>query len=1246
MRQNAPLSLEGLDPEMRETAREAARRAGMTPEEWLAAMVADRAARAAEAGRQRGRDLGSSPLKPVQAGPGRAGRDLEAIMAGPEGERRGRDSALKTGASLDSIARWIELAEDRLSEASRAASERQERTAAILGEALALMAQRLEEIERKVTDGHQPSVAAALKAVERIEQHLARTDQDRTQAQSAQIEAVLKTFEDRISQLGERLAANVPRSIGRRGLDPREEVKSAIAEIQSRQAELEDAAAGPHGAPALAGSPSRSHSEILLSLKSDIARLASQLETVRPTADLHAPAVTAIREEIERLQASVGVLATRDEVGSIERSVREFAHRIAQAPEDAVAVSQPIEDLRDEVRRLSEAVATGIPAQLARDLETIARKVDAVASSGGDPNVVDMLMVQISGMRQTLSEIAEPQRIESLADQIGDLTAQVRDLGSRQVDATEFSAMRSAVEDIREALQSSMVQSASIGLETTRQFGSLSSKLDDLIDRAPRPDLLATAEQFDLVASKLDELSRIMPRADFGAMMQEIQRLSGLMDGALSAGIGQGGLEPLLDRLDRLDDMLRQPKDRSELKAIEEMLRGLADRLDQAGRPGADLDGLERQVEALVQRLERNNGQDPALASLERAMGELMARVESLRESRAETPGRAPSGPAAVRVEPAAKLSGPPKALALPEAEAPRRKPAEPEPSYDALDMRPPEALLHSTLEQVVSRLTGLENDLDRARPEGPAQIAKPEPAAPAAPNNRLEEVLRQLQATAKAQAKAQAQAQAQPPGPPSAERPAVSATEEVLLEPGAERPRPFGREQADGIPGEGDGGDIKASFIAAARRAAQAAASEAAGRNPGEADPAARRPEGGRTSLAARLKRTFEKRRRPVLIGLAAVVLALGTVHIAGGLDGLTRRASDLTAGADAPSLPAPQEPSRARVAAREAPAADLGPLRTGPTVAGAPQPSSSQERDGLASPAQGREAHTAPGGAQAQPSPMEDPAKDSAKTAAAASERAAAAVEAPTTTNSIAPVAAAPAPERIANMASVGEIPASAGPPGLRQAALSGDPAAVYELAARAAEGRGMPRDLKLAAKLFEKAAAHGLAPAQYRIGNHYEKGLGVPRDLGAAKLWYQRAAEKGNARAMHNLAVLLAEGAGGRPDYAVAVEWFRRAAELGVRDSQFNLAVLLARGLGTPQDLAQSYTWFAIAAAQGDEDAAKKRDEVGGRLNPAALASARSGAERWHPETPIQAANEVSTPASGWTEAPRRPAQNGKG
>ncbi|TXN20116.1 sel1 repeat family protein, partial [Methylobacterium sp. WL93] len=204
------------------------------------------------------------------------------------------------------------------------------------------------------------------------------------------------------------------------------------------------------------------------------------------------------------------------------------------------------------------------------------------------------------------------------------------------------------------------------------------------------------------------------------------------------------------------------------------------------------------------------------------------------------------------------------------------------------------------------------------------------------------------------------------------------------------------------------------------------------------------------------------------------------------------------------------------------------------------------------------------------------------------------------------------------------------------LRQAAQDGDGTAVWELAGRAADGRGLPRDLSLAAKLYEKLAGAGYAPAQYKYAGHYEKGAGLVRDLDKAKMWYGRAAEQGHARSMHNLAVIYAENpsATGKPDYASAASWFRQGAEYGVRDSQYNLAVLYARGLGLTQDLAQSYAWFAAAAAQGDEDAGKKRDDVATKLSPADLAAARSIAANFKPHRLDRAVNEppVAKDAAG--------------
>jgi len=226
------------------------------------------------------------------------------------------------------------------------------------------------------------------------------------------------------------------------------------------------------------------------------------------------------------------------------------------------------------------------------------------------------------------------------------------------------------------------------------------------------------------------------------------------------------------------------------------------------------------------------------------------------------------------------------------------------------------------------------------------------------------------------------------------------------------------------------------------------------------------------------------------------------------------------------------------------------------------------------------------------------------------------------------------------------IGErLPIAIGGTRLRSAAVAGDAAAAYEVAARFQEGRGVPVNLAEAARWYERAAAKGLAPAQFRYATLLEKGQGVKKDLAQARRLYLAAAAKGNAKAMHNLAVLYAEGIEGRPDYATAAQWFQKAAHHGVADSQYNLGVLTARGLGVEKSLADSYKWFALAAVQGDKEAARKRDEVASQLDAKALAAAQHAVKTFVAAAPPQDATVVAVPPGGWDDATSAPSAHGK-
>ena len=205
------------------------------------------------------------------------------------------------------------------------------------------------------------------------------------------------------------------------------------------------------------------------------------------------------------------------------------------------------------------------------------------------------------------------------------------------------------------------------------------------------------------------------------------------------------------------------------------------------------------------------------------------------------------------------------------------------------------------------------------------------------------------------------------------------------------------------------------------------------------------------------------------------------------------------------------------------------------------------------------------------------------------------------------------------------------------LKAAIEENDPIAIFEIGRRYTNGIGTEKDMTEAAKWYEHAANLGYVPAQYLIGNFNEKGVGVPVDRTMAEAWYEQAAESGHVIAMHNLAVMNASpnGDSGPPDLEKSYKWFAKAAEHGVRDSQVNLGIFNAKGTGVPVDLVESYKWFAIAAKSGDADAAEKRDFVADAMRPDQLEEARKLVDDWKPIEPDVAANQVTVPDS-WKSA----------
>ena len=1061
MKQTAPISLDSFDPEVLAAAREVARRAGVPLETWIASVAAP------------------TPSKP-------APRRRRSDAAPPSTKTANKPAATGTEPVRQVGGRAAEPASASAPGAAAPQHKRRESSAAPATEASAMASL-------------EASLGAMMRRLDALD-HSISAEREASKADAARMAG---DIERRMGELAGQL--NTPRPLGRRGRPLASEVRDAVAEVRRRQRELEEGIAEWNADTAV---------DTAAAGQQDDGPVRTEMQADAVTDAMPSAAIAELQRETSRLRDTLGGLATGRDVGELEQTMHAVASdlRRARDPREVAAIAAPIELMRVQVERLAEDVADNVHARVAGEVERLAFKVDEVLSGAlsgpADQSALESVFRELDEIRRLVAALAGPERIQSLAQGVQAISAQIAQL-QRDEDAG-LAAIKPLLEEIRGEL------------------------------KAP-----AAAQELP------------------GALL--------------------GRFEALADRLDRAEA--------GSVGDLIERLEAVAEKVDRVSAGGSGLDALERHVLALASRLDAPRTADPAVARLERSMGDLLAQVTALRD------GAGLDAAVERAVREAVSGSAGPLAAAGGEVELLRADLAGIRAHQKGSDQR-----LQTTMEGVQSVLMRLSEQLDRTMTSAAALTAgAPQEHAPAAPP-RSERIAQERPAAPKTAApKTAGQPLGRPhqtPKPDAAAPSQASRMSEELLEPGAGRPAP-GRPAAPEAGSSAGSADIKTSFIAAARRAAQAAQAETAADTPltarlrDKVAPAARMPgaAGAEATPLSRLRGALDGRRRTLLLGLAAVVLALGAYQA-------------FLAGESTPAgeAVAPESPT---VASTAPAASEAGTARSAETK-------------------------TEPGSEPVTAAPAEA----SAEAPARANPPAVPAD--PATTQSIAdaksPVVKRGLPQ-VAGMAALGSDLAPL-PPGLaklKQDALDGDGAAVWEIASREAEGRGVTRDLALAAKLYEKLATAGYGPAQFKTGNAYEKGSGVVRDIEKAKVWYGRAADQGNIRAMHNLAVLHAENpaANGRPDFASAANAFRRAAEHGVRDSQYNLAVLYARGLGVEQNLVQSYLWFSAAAAQGDQEAGRKRDEVATKLSPKDLTEAKTLASGFRARAADPAANEAPSP-----------------
>jgi localization factor PodJL len=884
---------------------------------------------------------------------------------------------------------------------------------------------------------------------------------------------------------------------------------------------------------------------------------------------------------------------------------------VQYAPPPAPIFAPDLSGLESQLRRITDQI------------ETLRRP--------GAEEAIAAFRLELREIGRTLDEAMPRRAIEALETQIQGLTERIADGRQAGADGNALAGVERGLSEVRDALRALTPAENLVGY--TGAIDVLARKIDLIVaQRDP-----ATMQQLENSISTLREMAAHVASTDtVSGLSAQVQALADKID-----HLAIGGDRDALNRLElRIDALGRALTDRAQtgdampprLEALMQSLSEKIEQLQQSRGGQIAIDHLEDRIAKLFERLDATDSRLSHLDAIERGLTDLLVHIEDIRATRE---------PAGLRAESA------------PGVELLKQDMAR---THDAL------AAVNGTLDRVAERLAVVESDirgrrlgpmisetdiLELAQSAGkPATQGIPEVAARPLPDSPLS-----TSAAAKA---------AQPGSVLPADffnlglRPAISVAADPEppadqpLEPGSGRPGLAASPGARIAASEAALGGVrpntataggKSNFIAAARRAAQAAGQDPKGR---QARPEPLKANSGGTGSARTRTAT---RVKAVFLTASIVAIIIGSIQFASNIfdfrlfdthdakfaSGFETDAtnSEIVAGttesetstALAESQPAPRAaPDETDLTASLlAPPALPSLTPAAPPPAAAPQAPANLNPTSQLSPPSNLPANLpnlSPPPVGVVPAPKSDVTGSIARTPAD-----------PRSTRQ---------PAQTAQPSATDGLPSSIGGARLRNAALAGDPTAAYEIAMRFVEGRGVSANLEEAAQWFERAASKGLTPAQFRYASMLEKGQGVKKDLVAAQKLYVAAAGKGHAKAMHNLAVLYAEGSDGKPDYASAAQWFRKAAEHGVADSQYNLGVLAARGLGTEKNITEAYKWFALAAAQGDRDAGRKRDEVAAYLNSEALAAAQQAIKSFAPQPQPAEATLVQQPPGGWDRA----------
>jgi localization factor PodJL len=364
------------------------------------------------------------------------------------------------------------------------------------------------------------------------------------------------------------------------------DIDQAMAEISARMQALDadpNAPAVPPQRPAAPMHQAQAQvqaaavpSQNLAGLEQHLRHITSQIEALRQQPQLQ-EGIAALRQALSDMARTLLDAMPKRAIEALEAEVRALAERLLDSRQAGVdgktlgAIEQGLVEIRDTLRTLRPAENLD---GFREAVHGLAQKIDKLGASEPDVNAFQQLESAVSTMQGIVSHVASNEALAHLADEVHALAAKVDQVGAAGTGGighgNALEILEQRVARIAEALESRVQNGGSVPPQLEAVIQGLTDKIERL--QHSRGDDVAFGNLEDRIARLAEKLDASGARF---SQLEAIERgLADLLAHMENRGAGAATAAPQVDGLQR--DLVRT---QTSLEAVHGTLGHLVDRL-------------------------------------------------------------------------------------------------------------------------------------------------------------------------------------------------------------------------------------------------------------------------------------------------------------------------------------------------------------------------------------------------------------------------------------------------------------------------------------------------------------------------------------------------------------------------------------------------------------------------------------------------------------------------------------------